>query len=117
MRSFKLLTTMVVVAAALSSCVTITEKTDKKTGIKATVVAHNGCGGPSVTAMYIKRPGQKEDSAVFSGPDLCNTGLAAGLGAVGQIVSAGMIRPSNTTLVSGSFSQAQQGTSVRIGGH
>ncbi len=104
---------LAVISGSLASCVTVDSRTDSKTGIKTTVVAEHGCNNPSVTAIYIKRPGHKEDSAVFAGPDACNTLI----GAAGQVLAARSVRPSNTTLISGSFSQSTQGTNVNIGSH
>ena len=108
--------TMLALGVSLAACqTTVVKNTEEKTGIETTTVSHKGCGSPSVTALYINRPGKKEDSVAFSGPDLCNTAVAGAFGAVGQIVSAGIIRPanSNTTLISAAT--ASQGTKVQIG--
>lgn len=106
-------------SAVLAGCQTVRQTTDKKTGIQVTTVAVRGCGNPSQTLTWVKRPGKKEDSYASTGGDLCNTAVAGTLGVVGQGVGSVMLPRSHGDtfqISSGSLSVAQQGTNVRIGG-
>ena len=107
-------------ALAVTGCMSVSKETDRKTGIEVTTVAVRGCGNPSQTMTWVKRPGEKESSFASTGGDLCNTGLAAALGAAGQIGAAAVLPQSagiTNTVISGSQALSQQSSSVKIGGN
>ena len=104
-------------ALTVTGCVSVTDKTDKKTGINIQTVAVRGCGNPSQTMTWVKRPGKKESSFASTGADLCNTGLAAALGAAGQIGAAAVLPKSAgiaNTVISGSQANSNQTSTVTV---
>ena len=110
---------VLLLATFVTGCVTVSDTTDKKTGINVQTVAVRGCGNPSQTMTWVKRPGAKEDSYASTGPDLCNTGLAAALGAAGQIAAASVLPQGEgivNTVVSGAqaVSSQNQSTNVKV---
>lgn len=118
MKKIKLLM-VPLLAMSAAGCITVTDKTDKKTGINVQTVAVRGCGNPSQTLTWVNRPGAKEDSFASTGPDLCNTGLAAALGAAGQIAAASVLPKGEgitNTVVSGAqaVSSQNQSTNVKV---
>ena len=106
---------VVAVAMVLSGCVSFSHGTDEKTGIEVTSIGIVGCGNPSQRLTYVRMPGQqKADQYASTESDPCTTMAAAATGAAGSIVSAGVIRPSNTTINTSSGAIAQQGTEVTV---
>ncbi len=102
------------VGASATACQTVSQKTDEKTGITVTTVAVRGCGNPSQTMTWVKRPGKKEDSYASTGGDLCNTAVAGIFGVAAAGVGSGMLPRGvgdTVNITAGSMSVSQQSLS------
>ena len=105
---------MLFASIVLTGCIS-TQVDVSREGIKTTSIAVRGCGNPSQTITRVETPGKPDMTLGSAGPDLCNTVVAAAIGAAGQIGASAVLPGSNINVSSGSVNETNTNTNVNVG--
>ena len=101
-------------STALAGCISTAVDVSPE-GIKTTSIAVHGCGNPSQTITRVETPGKPDMTLGSAGPDLCNTVVAAEIGAAGQIGASAVLPGSTINVSSGSVNETNTNTNVNVG--